>query len=172
MKKKDKEPLPGEPGGAEGPPAPKTIWPTLTDAASTVGNAVTTVQDAKKKAYDTVAHWVTEAADAATQGNPDSPNARRGTTGNMRRNMRDGEVIDESAGLNMTPFNSGPTTVTGTLSGEATVNTNITVSPQWFIAKMGSVESAIIALQGQIGGDKKGTNMPGQNGARPVGQGL
>ena len=169
MKKKDKKPLPGEPGGPEGPPAPKTIWPTLTDAAGTVGNVVTTVQDAKKKAYDTVAHWVTEAADAATQGNPDSPNARRGTTGNMRRNMREGEVIDESAGLNMTPANSGTTTVIGTVEGQATVNTNITVEPSsWFTTKIANIESAIVSLKGSIGGDKTGVNMPGSNGAKPA----
>ena len=87
----------------------------------------------------------------------------------MRRNMRDGEVIDESAGLNTGQSNPGTTSVTGTVSGEATIMNRIEVSPsQWFVAKIGSIESAIVSLKGNIGGDKTGVNMGGQNGAKAV----
>jgi len=175
MKKKDKlpgeaggpegprAPLPGEIGGPEGPAAPKSIWPTLTDTAGFVGNTVKTVSDAKKKVYDTVGSWVTEAVEMATTGNPDSPNAKRGTTGQMRRNMN-----EDGGFTQQPPVPYVPTELNGTVTGQGQMTINVETTPsQWLISKVGSMENAIISLQGRVGNDKVGVNMPGSNGALP-----
>ena len=125
-------------------------------------------RDAEERMRRDIERSEQEAKDAADKGDANVESTqRRGSSGQMRRQLRDERPIDESEGLNT----SAPVTatVTGTVSGEASITNTIIVSPsQWFTSKIGSIESAIVALQGSIGGDRKGLNMPGQNGAKPV----
>ncbi|MGA7808974.1 hypothetical protein [Bradyrhizobium sp.] len=61
-------------------------------------------------------------------------------------------------------------TVTGTVEGQATITVPpIEITPsQWFVAKIASIENAILSLKGQLGNAKTGVNMPGSSGAKPV----
>ena len=68
-----------------------------------------------------------------------------------------------------TPTKAQDINVNGTVSGDATVHLEATITPSaWFEARFNKLEAAVVSLKGQVGGDKLGTNLAGRNGAQPV----
>lgn len=62
--------------------------------------------------------------------------------------------------------------VQGTVEGQATVKSEIVVTPSpWFETKISNIENQVMSLRGSLGGDKLGTNLAGSNGAKPVSTG-
>jgi hypothetical protein len=118
-----------------------------------------------------------QAKDAAARGdaNVDRAMPRKGSMQAYRQALHDQEGgsvwEDGSAPIAQSPAVSNVvTTVTGTVEGTGTLSVKFEPS-QWLVAKIGTMESAIIALKGTLGSDKTGTGLGGSQGAQPVATG-
>jgi hypothetical protein len=118
-----------------------------------------------------------QAKEAAAKGdaNVDRAMPRKGSMQAYRQALHDGEGgsvwEDGSAPIAQSPAVSNVvTTVTGTVEGTGTLSVKFEPS-QWLVAKIGTMESAIIALKGTLGSDKTGTGLGGSQGAQPTATG-